>query len=211
MKLPDFLLDSGAFTYLSSSAKAGNVTDWDGYVEKYAEVINHYNVKNFFELDIDPVVGIKEVERLRAKLESLTGKQSIPVWHPSRGKDYYDGMVKDYSYVAYGGLLTDGIKQATNEKAFPYFINKAHENNCKIHGLGYTSCTGIQRYHFDTVDSTTWLYGNKYGYIQHFNPNSRNLIIKEVRPKGTRLNTKKALEYSFKQWRKLQKYAYQYL
>ena len=71
-KYDNFLLDSGAFTFMSSS-KGG--VNWDEYIKKYAEFINQYNVKHFFELDIDSIVGIKEVERLRRNLEELTGKQ----------------------------------------------------------------------------------------------------------------------------------------
>lgn len=87
--ISEFLLDSGAFSFLSNSAKE---VDWDEYVEDYARFINKYNINLFFEVDIDPLVGLKEVERLRAKLEALTGKKPIPVWHKSRGKDYFIKM-----------------------------------------------------------------------------------------------------------------------
>ena len=65
-----FLLDSGAFTFMSGSHKGG--INWDEYVEEYAAFINRWNVQLFFELDIDSVVGLTEVERLREKLEALT-------------------------------------------------------------------------------------------------------------------------------------------
>ena len=68
-----FLLDSGAFTFMSGSHKGG--INWDEYVEEYAAFINRWNVQLFFELDIDSVVGLTEVERLREKLEALTGKK----------------------------------------------------------------------------------------------------------------------------------------
>lgn len=80
-----FLLDSGAFTFMSGSHKGA--INWDEYVEEYAAFINRHKVELFFELDIDSVVGIKEVERLREKLEALTGKKPIPVWHKTEGKN----------------------------------------------------------------------------------------------------------------------------
>lgn len=79
----DFILDSGAFTYMNG--KDGSNVNWDLYVEKYAQVINEYDIDKFIELDIDSVVGLLEVERLRKKLEQLTNKQPIVVWHKSRG------------------------------------------------------------------------------------------------------------------------------
>lgn len=78
----NFLLDSGAFTFMSGAG----VVDFDKYVEGYAAFIKKWNVKNFFELDIDSVVGIREVERLREKLERLSGRKPIPVWQSHEEK-----------------------------------------------------------------------------------------------------------------------------
>lgn len=77
-----FLLDSGAFTFLSGAKKT---VDWDSYLTKYAEFIRENGIERFFELDIDSVVGYKNVKNYRSKLERLTGKQAIPVWHKNRG------------------------------------------------------------------------------------------------------------------------------
>ena len=49
-----FLLDSGAFTFMSNNKKG---VDWNEYVDRYIEFINKHDVKYFFELDIDSVVG----------------------------------------------------------------------------------------------------------------------------------------------------------
>ena len=95
----NFLLDSGAFTFLSN---AKTKVDWERYIEEYAEYITNNNIKLFFELDIDSIVGLKQVEKYRERLEKLTNRQCIPVWHPSRGYDYFIKMCKDYPYVALG-------------------------------------------------------------------------------------------------------------
>lgn len=163
-----FLLDSGAFTFMSGSHKGG--INWDEYVEEYAAFINRWNVQLFFELDIDSVVGLTEVERLREKLESLTGKKPIPVWHRNRGKEYFIKMCENYPYVALGGIVTKEIDRKKYETAFPWFIKTAHDHKCKIHGLGYTTVANLKKYHFDSVDSTAWLYGNRGGYLYKFNP-----------------------------------------
>lgn len=57
-KYKDFILDSGAFTYMNNMKTD---IDWDKYIEDYAKFINQYQVKHFIELDIDVVVDIKEV------------------------------------------------------------------------------------------------------------------------------------------------------
>lgn len=81
----DYLLDSGAFTFMSS----GGHEDWDSYIERYADFINSNGIEKFFELDIDSIVGYERVKEYRRRLERLTGRQCIPVWHISRGKEEY--------------------------------------------------------------------------------------------------------------------------
>ncbi len=187
----DFMLDSGAFTFMSSSK--GNI-NWDEYVEKYANFIKKHKIKKYFELDIDTIVGLKEVERLRTKLENLVGWQCIPVWHLWRGLDYWYKMCQDYDYVAIGGLAggdrhSKRIKQL--HQCFSMLINIAHKNNAKVHGLGYTSRSGIKKYHFDSVDSTTWLNGNKFGKVSKFTGDD---IVDVVKPPNTKVNTSEDME-----------------
>lgn len=198
-----FLLDSGAFTFMQGSHK-GEI-DWDGYVKEYASFINKWNVDLFFELDIDPIVGIREVERLRTKLESLTGKKPIPVWHKSRGKDYFIKMCENYPYVALGGIVTKEISRNIYEKAFPWFIKTAHDHKCKIHGLGYTTISNLPKYRFDSVDSTAWLYGNRGGYLYRFNPKTG--LMDQIKKEGCRLKPREAAMNNFNEWVKFGVYA----
>lgn len=192
--LGSFLLDSGAFTFLNGAHK-GSIS-WDGYVEEYAAFINKHNVDLFFELDIDSIVGLKEVERLRHKLEDLTGKKPIPVWHKSRGKEYFIKMCEQYPYVAIGGIVIKEIPREKYEQAFPWFIKTAHEHKCKIHGLGYTALANLKRFHFDSVDSTAWLYGNRGGYIYWFNPKT-GLIEQKKADGNTRLKNREGAVHNF--------------
>lgn len=203
-KFGSFLLDSGAFTFMAGSHK-GKV-DWDAYTEEYAAFINKWNIELFFELDIDSIVGLQEVERLRFKLEKLTGKKPIPVWHKSRGKDYFIKMCKNYPYVALGGIVTKEIPKELYEKLFPWFIQTAHKYGCKIHGLGYTVIANLPKFHFDSVDSTAWLYGNRGGYLYIFRPQTGK-IDKLEKSGNVRLKSHEAAQHNFIQWCKLVKYA----
>lgn len=201
----DFLLDSGAFTFMQG--KGGN-PDFDDYAERYADFINRNNVDKYFELDIDSVVGYDRVKLLRAKLERLTGRQSIPVWHKSRGKDEFIGLCRDYPYIALGGLV-DGAKKGEYARSlwkyFPWFIRTAHENGTKIHALGFTSLDGIQQYHFDSVDSTAWTTGNRFGYLYRFDGRT---IQKIEKPKGYKLKDSRMVAlHNYTEWIKFQKYA----
>ena len=138
----DFLLDSGAFTFMQGK---GGSPNWDEYVERYADFINRNKVQKYFELDIDSVVGYERVKQIRSKLERLTGRQSIPVWHLSRGMDEYRGMCKDYNYVAIGGIVSGEITK-DKYKAFPALIAEAHNHGARIHGLGFTNLALLPHY-----------------------------------------------------------------
>lgn len=205
----DFLLDSGAFTFCGTGKFTLNSVE--DYLEQYADFINTYKVDKFFELDIDSIVGYEKVLQYRKKLERLTGKQCIPVWHISRGKEEFIKHCEEYSYVALGGYVAaikaSDPRQKLYVKSYPWFIKTAHEHGAKIHGLGFTSLSGLTKYHFDSVDSTSWTTGNRYGYLYRFNGKTMTKIDK---PEGTRIPKDKVRELAinnFVEWCKFQQYA----
>lgn len=157
----NLMLDSGAFTL----RKGRNDVDWEKYVCEYAEFINRHNIRLFFELDIDNIVGLKRVESLRTLLENKTGLQPIPVWHPNRGKDYFLSMCDNYDYVSLGGIVNSIVNHKRYKELFPWFIAEAHKRGVKIHGLGFTHIPLLYRYKFDSVDSKAWLSGNLSGVV----------------------------------------------
>lgn len=202
--LKHFLLDSGAFTFFTSGKKV----DWDDYVDRYAEFIKEFDVKDFFELDIDPLVGYKRVLELRERLETKAERPCIPVWHKSRGKAEFLKMCDAYDYVAIGGIVSKEIKPP-EYKYFPWFIEQAHRRGAKIHGLGFTNLEGMVKYHFDSVDSTSWTTGNRFGAIYQFDGRT---MRKHGKPDGMRLSdARTAAVHNFNEWVKFQKYAERYL
>lgn len=195
-----FLLDSGAFTFFGS----GKQIDWEDYLRRYADFINRNDVDLFFELDIDRIVGYEKVLQFRESLESMTGKKCIPVWHRERGQQEFVKMCEDYDYVAIGGVAKnpDG-KRIT--QYYPWFIQTAHKHGAKIHGLGYTSTKKLAEYHFDSVDSTSWLAGNQYGHLYKFDGKNMRQISAGS---GRRIaSARAAMRNNFCEWVKFQKYA----
>lgn len=197
----DFMLDSGAFTFMQGTK--GDVI-WDDYIEKYADFIKRNKIEKFFELDIDSVVGYKQVLQYRKKLESLVGRQSIPVWHKSRGKQEYLRMCDEYDYVAIGGIVSKEIIP-DHYKIFPSMISEAHKRKAKIHGLGFTSLEWLLKCHFDSVDSTAWTTGNRFGFVYQFDGKT---MRKVDCPKGKRLkDSRKIALINYMEWIKFQMYA----
>jgi hypothetical protein len=202
-----FLLDSGAFTFIS--AKKGQKIDWLTYVDQYADFIKENNVRLFFELDVDKLVGYDAVLKLRQRLEARVGRQSIPVWHKTRGRQAFVDMCRDYQYVSIGGLVGGGESAGAYAKHlckfFPWFIDTAHENSAKIHALGFTDFEGLKKYHFDSVDSSSWTSGHRFGGLTQFN-GEKVLPI----PKGKNqkmIDWKNIATHNFNEWVKFQQYA----
>lgn len=196
-----FLLDSGAFTFLTSRKNAK--IDWEQYVINYGNFVKKLDIKHFFELDIDPIVGLAEVERLRFILEKTAGRKCIPVWHKSRGLNYWKTMCQNYDYVAIGGIVTQEIKRTEYDVFLP-LLQIARQNNCKVHGLGFTNLKGLEKYKFYSVDSTAWLSGNKFGSIYLFNGKTMEKRQKSI---GMRVKSYETAIHNFCEWVKFGKYA----
>jgi hypothetical protein len=204
------ILDSGAFSAFSDIQQAKNI-DWLSYTKKYIEFIKKTDAKLFFELDIDAVVGLEKVEYYRKMIEDAIGRPTIPCWHSNRGAEYYIKCCEDYPYVALGttSANADGKKIRSNPEILQWFIHHAKKNNAKIHGLGFTNIEMLHKLKFDSVDSTSWISGQKFGNMHKFNGQK---MIQYQREKGQiMINPKLRLKHNFDEWVKFQEYAKEYL
>jgi len=203
-KLSRFMLDSGVFTMAYGS---GTKVDYEEYTERYIDFINTNDIKLFFEMDIDDIAGLAKAEELRRKIEKGTGKQPIPIFHKSRGKEYFIDMCKNYPYVAIGGIAGKG-NMAKRKEYMPYFkwfIDTAHKYEAKIHGLGFTDLKALETLNFDSVDSTSWTTGNRFGAVYRFNGRTMEKYDKK---EGQRLANSRAVAINnFNEWVKFQQYA----
>mgnify|MGYP003665787980 FL=1 len=198
-KYKGFLLDSGAFSMFG-----GLKVDIKDYVEKYIDVINKYNVEHFFELDIYEIIGVKETEDLRKHIEEKTNKKTIPVWHIYLGVDYYKKLCKEYNYIAIGasGQHDSGWTRKRPEK-LKKLVEYANSKKVRVHGLGYTLQKGLKEIPFYSVDSMTWLSGNRFGAVNEFKDKQ---MFKYDKPKGMRVKTHLAVQNNFNEWVKYQIY-----
>lgn len=203
-RVRNFMLDSGVFTLAYGS---GQKVNFDEYTDKYIDFINKNSVNLFFEMDIDDIAGLPKAEELRRKLERGTGRQPIPIFHKNRGKEYFIDMCKNYPYVAIGGIAGNGnmTKRKEYMPYFRWFIDTAHKYGAKIHGLGFTDLKALEKLNFDSVDSTSWTTGNRFGAIYRFNGRT---MEKYGKKEGQRLSDSRAVAINnFNEWAKFQQYA----
>lgn len=198
----NFLLDSGAYTFMNSYK--GEITKKviDEYLEKYINFIKKYNIKYFFNLDLDTIVGIEETKKLRDLLEKKTNKKCIPVFHKCMGLDTYNKLTKQYDYIAIG-TIQDFRKYPKVIKKMNYI---AKQNNCKVHGLGFTP-KDVEKYGFYSVDSTSWLSGGRFGQLIIFD--GKGLV--KYKKKGCRAKDYKQInKHNLKEYIKYQEYLRRY-
>ena len=162
-------------------------------------------------MDVDSITGYDKVLEYRERLQKLTNRQPIPVWHISRGKDEFLRHCDEFPYVALGGYVAaikaSDPRQKMYINAYPWFIAEAHKRNAKIHGLGYTSLDGLKKNHFDSVDSTRWNCA-RFGRIEYFD--GQTMIVRDWRKEKKRLKSENSFQITqlcFGEWVRFQKYA----
>lgn len=198
----NFLLDSGAFTFMANYKKGQkkqgvNITQ---FVKEYIEFINEYDIKYFFEMDIDMICGYEKVLEMRKQIEQGTGKRCIPVFHKSRGLAEWRKMCQEYDYVAIG-TMSD---YKGREDILKSLVRIAAEYGTKVHGLGFTNFNHLDQIHFYSVDSTSWLSGGRFGAFHKFD--GKKIVSRSFKDKRAK-NYKEIDHYNLKEWMKLQEYA----
>lgn len=146
------LFDSGAFSLLNGNHDNIN---FDSFLEKYISFIKKYHKHNqvtgFIELDIGKLVGYEKVLQYRKQLENITNK-IIPVWHTYLGIKEYKQMIKNYDYVAIGGI----VNKELNKKYLNTLNRYAIKHNTKIHALGMGDEKYLKKIPFYSVDHSSY-------------------------------------------------------
>ena len=201
-KTPDnFLLDSGAFSFMSGAACSEK--QMEEYCDEYIAFINKYNVKNYFELDVDTIFGIKFVEKTREKLINETGKIPIVVWHKGRGVQYWKDMVSEYNYIAIGGLVFH-VKQS-EFGSIKKMVQYARGKNVKVHGLGFTKTKELMTWPFYSVDSASYTKAAALGQQRH-TFNGRYIESRKINNNGKKVYLSHLVAHNMTEWVKYQRY-----
>ncbi len=197
----NFLLDSGAFSYMSG-AKCSKEQLVE-YLDRYIAFINRNDIKYFFELDVDTIFGIEFVEFMRRKLERETNKKCIPVWHKGRGVNYFKKMCDEYDYIAIGGLVFHVKKQ--EYALIKKMVDYAYLRGVKVHGLGFTKTKELSNYKFFSVDSASFTKAGALGQQIHFF-NGTSITSRSLRKGNKKVDLSKLVKHNFIEWCKFQKY-----
>ena len=190
------MIDSGAHTFQKGKTKL----DWEGYTESYAHFIRENDcdkIVGYFEMDVDKVIGLERVIKLRRRLEQETDK-IIPVWHKGRGIEDFYRMCEEYSgrVVAITGFKNEDIK----DHQYAQFLKIAWQHNCRVHCLGMTRQDVLKKVPFDYVDSSSWKQGVLYGRL------GGRKLKNESTPEARAIMRQRQMEAAYREAVKMQEY-----
>ena len=169
----NMFLDSGAYTFSRKGDKTrGRFGSQENYLKSYFKFIDLYGhgFRRIAEPDFD-VAGmeIEEVADLREEMLSRWPHLPImPTYHPWREREEWLEYCEDprVKHLAVGmGEYTPGELR--------WLCNQAHDHGKTVHGFGMTKIrTDLRSVPFDSVDSSTWLQGQRYGTMFVFQGNT---------------------------------------
>jgi hypothetical protein len=162
------ILDSGAY----SLWRTGHDIDLDEYI-KFLKTHQHQFVAY---IGLDQIPGEYGRREMRPDLVEAAARQSsqnhkrmkaeglrpVPVLHPGENLNW----LKKYCDAG-EPMIALSVKH--NYASVPFLdscfkVLKSYPN-VRVHGLSATSTTILQRYHFDTVDSASWLKQSLNGRV----------------------------------------------
>lgn len=125
-------------------------------------------------------------------------------WRTSFCKEVF--RCKRYLCLDYTCNLSGRNSSIEKCKYFPWFLQEAHKNNCRVHGLAFTSLPDLQFMPFDSVDSSSWKSGPRFARPALFNGhNISNYDARRTEEKELCHNEKVFL-HDFIEWKKLAVY-----
>ena len=203
-KCRSILLDSGAFTVMNAKNKKDNFNPLE-YTRKYAKHIKDNNIDLFLEMDIEGVYGFDLYRDCLHCLQDITGKDPIYVFHKWRGLNYFKELVKQKNYIALGDVSV-GSGSREIYKFFPWFINEAHKNNCKVHGLAFTALDDLNYMNFDSVDSSSWTSGARFARPFRFDGHKIRSYDCKRNEERMLTHNEKIKFHDYCEWKKLSQY-----
>jgi len=157
----DVFADSGAF----SAFNTGKPLD----VAQYADWLLEHKRRFAVYANLDVKGDLDASLRNQAYLERQ-GLRPIPVFHAGEPWSVFNDMMKDYGYIALGGVAG---ALATSEAIFKWLIKcfkLARDNDVVFHGFGMTTWLWLKSLPWYSVDSSSWGAGFRYGNVRMFDP-----------------------------------------
>ena len=148
----NIFLDSGAFSAWSQK-KYINIASYAQFLHLTKDYLTAYAV-------LDDITDYKETLKNQEYLEKQ-GLNPMPCFHYNEPPEVLKDYVDRYEYIALGGMVPISTPQL--EYWLEDIFDKYH--NTKFHGFGLTSLQLMRKYHWNSVDSSSWVAGSKFARV----------------------------------------------
>jgi len=158
----DILIDSGAYSAFTRGIRL-DITEYAKFIRQWG-----YYFEGYFNLDV--IGDFDKTWDNQDYLESQ-GLNPIPVFHYSEPTEILRFMIMKYERIGIGGMVP--VSNAMLDKWLPtvFYSKDGVEKypNTKFHALGLTTACLLEKYPWDSADSTKWLIGRKFGHTLYEN------------------------------------------
>jgi len=189
----NIFLDSGAFSFMYSSSEKPSFEVLEDYVKEYILFLKKYKdyLEIYVELDVDKVIGLENTLKLRQNMID-EGLNPVLVHHfETRTDEMWEEACKNNKIVAMGSIAQG---EQLNIGKIASLLNIANKYKTKVHGFGFTRLDLLNKLKFYSVDSTSWLGGNKFGQTETYYFDGKQLREYSQEDKNIRLKFKELCE-----------------
>ena len=205
----EIFLDSGAYSAYASG-KHIDLLEYIKFIKR-----NKDKVRFYANLDVIGIGNAKKTLRNQRIMEEA-GLNPLPVYHYHEyiSKDYkylIEDFCKKYSYVALGGMANTLKDKKEFIRYLKFCFGYAKKYNTKIHAFGMTSLPILKMFPFYSVDSSSWIAGEKFGTFNLFNGKgmkmfSKNLFKLKFKKSFDNFSYEDLKEWNTNQWKKYADY-----
>lgn len=149
------MLDSGAY----SAWRAGKQVDFKEYMRYLHYLIKKYPGADLEYVNLD-VIGDGKASYKNWRIMRDNGLNPMPVYHLTSSHSWLSKYLKDTDRVAlswFGAMPYRRRILSLDHLWTRYLIDGAGMPTARVHGMGVADFRILQRYPWDTVDSTSWL------------------------------------------------------
>jgi hypothetical protein len=166
--------DSGLFTMMfgAGKGKTYDLADLKAYAAAYLTYMKaHAPEAVVVEMDVHKVLGLAALAELRKLCGSMwPDERCIYVWHIEEGEDGLRALVDRYPYVALSVPEFRIIARTTGKPLTSLLLSALRTirrepkgGTVRVHLLGCTQRGLMLNPHYDSVDSTSWISGVRWG------------------------------------------------
>lgn len=168
----NLLVDSGAFT----AFRSGQPIEVGEYIE-WCKSIYHESAWQYVALDV-----VRDPRATAVNLTAMVaaGLKPMPVQTIGAPMEQVSEMVAINDHICVAGGIDNPVNwmQGRYNKVF-----EASGNKARIHGLGFVKWPAMWQCHLNSVDSSSWMAGQRWGHVFLFSPNkglTRGMSLKDI-------------------------------